>query len=111
MPYKRMWTDEELTVAVANSLNVMQAARKLGLSCSTRTLRARIKHLGLTTSHFRKTRSQHKRTFTDDQLRKAVGESFSFFDVAVRVGFKSVSRIVKSRISELGLDISYDSLG
>ena len=56
MGAKRTWTDEQLREAVASSLSLAEAIRKLGLKCSHRgstftRIKAHVAHLELDTSH------------------------------------------------------------
>lgn len=56
MPAHRTWTDQQLTVAVAESITMAAVYRRLGLKPGGGThehLRGHVRRLGLDTSHFR----------------------------------------------------------
>lgn len=110
----RRWTDEDLTVAVAQSTSLNQVFAALGLSpggSQWLALRERIGLLGLDTSHWseRLRVSRASRDITEEELAAALEDSRSFAEVCRRLGVRGgggQGRLVR-RIRHLGLDTSH----
>src|ERR1044072_7774472 len=87
----KRWTDEQLRDAVAQSRNVSQVLRVLGLrpvGGNYDTVRHYIKVLNLETSHW--SRSTRRPVLAED-LRQAVRESDSVASALARVGWPAPS--------------------
>jgi hypothetical protein len=126
----RSWTDEELRAAVASSTRLIDVLRRLGLSIGGGTLdavRNRMIELGIDCSHMerpprspkwdrspdevRTSASQaERRSWTDDDLRRAVSKSRSIRGVLVHLGLKVGGGqyvAIKRHIARLGLDAAH----
>src|ERR1700761_5156936 len=107
-----VWTDRQLTEAIASSTNWRSVMRRLGFgdrsgsAGAIRIVRRRAVALDLDWSHFR-----GKRRWSDEQLRQAVTESGSWDEVITRIGLATgsgnVQPHVKSPPIRLGLDTSH----
>jgi hypothetical protein len=131
MPRPRKWTDDQLRDAVAQSTTMIEVLRRLELAPgggSHIAVRGRIEELGLDTSHWyvcsrrrqeeRLARRQQssrrskggRRTWTDEQLAKAVADSKSIAGVLRALGLKvggGAYVVIQERIEVLGLDRSH----
>lgn len=106
---KRMWTDDQLRVAIAATSSFDRAAKYLGVRGSGNSVRIRAKKLGIDTSHFGTVRD-HVRRWTDDELRSAVAASFSIAGTIRAIGLVPAGGNydqVGRRIKELALDTSH----
>lgn len=110
----RRWTDEQLTVAVAESTSLNGVFAVLGLSIGGSqwlALRERIVLLGLDTSHWseRLRAPRPPGEIAEDELAAALAESRSLAEVCRRLdvrGGGGQGRLVR-RIRRLGLDTSH----
>lgn len=106
--YQRTWSDEALQRAIPKSHSWLGVARELGLQSSSvrHGLRRRADQLGLDYSHF-----TGQRTWSDEDLRKAIAESSSWNEAARRVGISARSstgaRSLRSHAERLGLNVSH----
>jgi hypothetical protein len=124
----RSWTDEQLRDAVANSTRLIDVLRRLDLSIGGASLdgvRNRIIELGLDCSHMERPprspkwdrrpedvrtsppRGEHRRSWSDDDLRAAVQRARSIRGVLIHLNLKvggSQYVAIKRRIEALGLD-------
>ncbi|MDQ4129575.1 MAG: HNH endonuclease [Actinomycetota bacterium] len=133
MPRPRTWTDDDLRRAVAEATSFPDVLRRLNLSPGGETyisVRVRIAELGLEASHLeaarraeRATKARRRRagaaakeargrrrSWSDDDLRRAVAASPSYAQVLRRLelkpgGYTYVA--LKRRIAELGLDTGH----
>ena len=114
------WTDDELRMAVIASTSIRQTVARLGYDSSGEAwtaARAQIVALGLDTGHFTRPvateprrRPAVKRTWTDDDLRRAVAAATSILGVLRELGLKpggSVYPMIRRHIERLGLDTSH----
>jgi hypothetical protein len=107
MPKKgdRSWSDEQLRAAVTASTTYVGVCKQLGLSASGgchSMLQARVRALGLDTSHF----MQVRRPFTDEQLHVVVPACTTYMMVVERLGlepFEESAKLVRRRIGQLGI--------
>jgi hypothetical protein len=89
---ERLWTDEQLRVAVAGATNYPTLMTSLGVDMSggnERAVRRRIFELGIDATHFTRRRGPSREVTTswsDDQLRAAVAESKSVAQVIRKLG-------------------------
>lgn len=124
MPKPRSWTDDDLRAAAAASLSLTQVLLALGFaktSGSRIPIRARIEELGLDTSHWgvcSRERTQRavrhpakpRRTWSDEDLRRAVSQSRSIAQVLGALGLKvggGTYVAIQRRIAALELDTSH----
>lgn len=101
---KRKYNDEQITEAVKVSKSIKEVCEKISAS-SPKTIKKRIKELGINTSHFDLPRGGVK----DDILIEAVKNSTSMRETCGRLGLspeKSHSYVWK-RVRKLGLDTSH----
>lgn len=108
-PNKRRWSDSDLISAVAASRSWRDVLRKLGL-CATsagsiRVVKRRVAFLGLDTSHF-----SGQRTWSDDALKRAATQAYSWNELLGAIGIKSRSGDERTRVKahalRLGIDLS-----
>lgn len=96
---KQSWNDDDLRHAVAQATSWRQVSRILGLQGTNPTrLRTRAQVAGVDFSHFKGSRS-----FSDEELRDAVAESATPFEVQKRLG-RGAWHSIQRRIRELGLE-------
>lgn len=78
---QRTWTDEQLIEAVQGSDTMAAVMRRLGLRPGKyETMRGHIERLGIDASHIRSVggfRTPRPRSWSDDDLRRAVADSVS----------------------------------
>lgn len=106
---KRNWSDAQLVSAVAVSRSWRGVMRQLGLPATSagaiRIVRRHVTRLGLDTSHF-----TGQRRWSDVQLKLAVANAESWWELFAQLGRSSYShndRIrVKAHAVRLGLDLS-----
>ena len=121
-PISGRWTEDELRMAVVASTSMRQVMERLGYGGSGgawSTAKAQILELGLDTSHFSLRRPRlappkelptSRRSWTDDDLRKAVAEARSVAGVIRALNLKvggSVYPVIQRRIRELEFDTSH----
>jgi hypothetical protein len=114
MPRARSWTDEQLIAAVAASRTLSEVCRRLGLQPGKYdVLRRHIARLGLDASHIPLSDAgaqQHRRSWSIEDLTKAVATSESVSEVSRRLGYTpngGVHRMLVSHIRSAGLDTSH----
>jgi hypothetical protein len=114
MPRARGWTDDQLRLAVAESTNLFQVCRALGIAPGARTytlLRRHIARLGLDAAHLPQVeRPRRRRTWTDDDLRAAVATNTSYSGVLRALGYNpsgGMHRYIRQMIRGLALDTSH----
>ncbi|MBW3662232.1 MAG: HNH endonuclease [Actinobacteria bacterium] len=112
------WTDADLREAVTRAKSLNQVFANLGLQVGGSqwlTIRERINELRLDTSHFEvgvlapRPRRGRRRSWTDDDLRRAVDGARSIAEIQRRLGLTpggSSHETIKRRMSELGLETS-----
>jgi len=109
-PSKYVWTDDQLTDAVARSVCWRDVLRALGISTNSEGTNLRVKRdaarLGLDVSHFKGTR-----TWGDGQLKRAVAEALSWDDVFMALGLRTPTKETRTRVQghaiRLGLDLDH----
>jgi hypothetical protein len=109
-PYKRDWSDNDLTNAVAESRSWRGVMRELGLCVtsagSIRVVKRRVALLGLDTSHF-----TGQRTWSDAALKRAAAHAYSWEELLDAIAVKSRSGDERTRVKahalRLGLDLSH----
>jgi hypothetical protein len=112
MPRARSWTDEQLSDAVAASVNLRQVHAALGIvPGGYRVLWRHIRRLELDTSHLDLTpRSRRRGEWTDDDLAAVVARVVTVSDVLRELGYApsgGMHRYIRARITHLGLDTSH----
>jgi transposase-like protein len=114
MPRARSWTDEQLVSAVAASRTLSEVCRRLGLQPGKYdVLRRHIARLGLDASHIPLSgigTRQNRRSWSIDDLARAVATSRSVSEVSRRLGYApngGVHRMLVSHIRSAGLDTSH----
>lgn len=111
MGRKRSWTDVQLREAVKHSRSWSETCRRLGLAAKSLNVKLHIERLRLSTAHWTRKGNGQKRTWTNEQLRKAVAVATSLTDTLRRLGLShenSYSRsLVRVQIAELDLDYSH----
>ena len=111
---KYVWTDDQLTSAVAGSACWRDVIRALGISTNSEGTNLRVKRdvarLGLDVSHFKGTR-----TWGDGQLKRAVAEAMSWDDVFTTLGLRTPTKETRTRVQghaiRLGLDLGHLDTG
>lgn len=106
---KKMYTNNQLKKAVAQSTNFTQVALKLGMKPSSRTnLKRKAQSLDIPFEHFG---FAGKSTYTEKQLRDAVASSSSFRQVVIKLGLSPKSggnhKTLKSKVESLGISIEH----
>lgn len=116
VPRKQRWTDAELRNAVAEAKSLGRVCVVLGLrpgGGTYATLRRHIKRLAIDDAHLPRLvdgRVGCQRSWTDDDLRRAVTASTSVAEVQRRLGFEpngGMHRSIKSHIRRLGLNTDH----
>ena len=121
-PVRGRWTDDELRMAVVASTSMRQVMQTLGYCGSGgawTAAKAQILALGIDTTHFGRRQKQRPlitlpkkrpRTWTDDDLRRAVAASTSTAGVIRALGLNiggAMYITINDRIHSLGLDTSH----
>jgi hypothetical protein len=115
MPRRRSWTDDDLRTALAQSENLYQVSKHLGLTPGSRTyalLRRHITRLGLPADRLprRERGRSRRRTWSDDKLRDVVATSRSLAQVMRTLGYEpsgGMHRYIRQKIITLGIDTSH----
>lgn len=83
------FSDDELKDLVANSLNRTDLCRKMGYTLSGyhKSVKRRIKRLGICTEHFKDFRPINR--FSDDEFKELVANSLCYPDLSQKMGYKS----------------------
>jgi hypothetical protein len=110
LPLKYVWTDEQLTEAINNSVCWRDVVRALGIPTNSEGVNRRIRRdaarLGVDVSHFRGTR-----TWDDQQLREAVAGAETWDDVYTALGLATPRKETRVRVQghaiRLGLDLGH----
>lgn len=89
---QRTWTDEQLIEAVQGSDTMAAVMRRLGLRPGKyETMRGHIERLGIDASHIRSvggSRTRRPRSWSDDDLRRAVADSVSLAATMRALGYR-----------------------
>lgn len=116
MPRAPRWTDDELRKAVAESRSLGEVSRRLGVGPGGGTyasLRRHIARLGIDSSHLPVVIDgpvRPLRSWTDDDLRAAVRDSFSIAGVLRRLGYTpsgGMHRYISAQIRRRELDTQH----
>ncbi|MCO7191794.1 HNH endonuclease [Pseudonocardia alni] len=115
MPRARRWTDEELVAAVAVSRRLSEVCHRLGIRPGRYDqLRAHIVRTGADASHIPGAldpgHRNHRRRYTDGELRAAVAAEVSVHAVLRRLGYEpsgGMFRAVVAHIRTLELDTTH----
>lgn len=114
MPRPRAWTDDQLRAAVAESTSLFQVCRALAITPGSRTyalLRRHIGRLGLDDSHLPQIeRPRRRRSWTDDELRKAVAACTTWSGLLRELGYApsgGMHRYITAKVQSLDIDSSH----
>ena len=116
MPRSPSWSEDQLACAVAASRSYGEVSRRLGLRAgggTYATLRRHVTRLGIDDSHLPRRqngRVRAVRSWTDDDLRRVVGDSRSVTEVQRRLGFRpsgGMHRAMAGHLRRLGLDTTH----
>jgi transposase-like protein len=114
VPRARRWTDEQLGAAVAGSRTLSEVCRRLGIRPGKYDLlRRHIARLGLDATHIPRSgegAGRHRRSWSVEDLAKAVAVSDSVSEVSRRLGYTpngGVHRMIVKYIRTSGLDTSH----
>lgn len=114
VPRSRRWTDEQLAEAVAASRTLSEVCQRLGLTPGKYDrFRQHIARLGLDATHIPGAGAgspQRRRTWSTEDLARAVAASHSVSEVSRRLGYTpngGVHRMVVGHIRTAGLDTAH----
>jgi transposase-like protein len=111
---QRTWTDEQLIEAVQGSETLAEVMRRLGLRPGKyENMRGHIERLGIDATHIRSvagSRTRRPRSWSDDDLRRVVADSFSLAATMRALGYKpsgGIHRWLKAHIRHLGISTDH----